>query len=155
MLHRLSAAGLAAVLVLSVAAPAFAGTINETLSVNSAISASGIPGTINYGTVDPGATSATQTIPFTVDANIAWKMLVSGSAFTSGTNTIPLTARYGKADAGSWIAFGTQPFDNAHPTFSGIAGSAQAHELDLRVQVPTAASPGTYTGTVTWTLAAN
>ena len=152
----------ALVIGLGGASSVFAGNINETLSVNSTITVTGIPASIDYGALDPGATSPTRGFDVAVTSNASWTFKESGSAF-GGAGTIAKSQRYGQFGSGnnavisgptSWADFGMNAFDGSTVLVSGQPGAASFH-TDLRVQIPAGQAPGAYTGTITYTFTAS
>ncbi len=152
----------ALVLALAIVPSAFAGTITESLSVNSIITVTGIPATINYGAVDPGQQSPTQSFTASVTANSGYIFKMSGSNFT-GTGSINKTARFGRFGGSSnatinaasvYTDFGATAFDGSTTIITGNAGSS-SFNTDLYIAVPGAQAPGAYTGTITYTFTAS
>ena len=60
--RRLTALVGAATLTLAIAAPALAYDITDSVTVNASISVTGLPATVNYGSLNVGDTSAIQTV---------------------------------------------------------------------------------------------
>ena len=155
-----TASALALALALTFAPAAMAGTVAESLSINSVLNVSGIPATINYGAMDQLTTSATQTFTVNVTSNAPYVFKLSGSDFT-GPATIAKTAREAQiglaanvtmnAPAG-WTNFGNAAYNGTNPVVTGNTGASNFN-VDLRVTVP-AAAPGAYTGTLTYTVSA-
>lgn len=156
---RVLAAVFAAALSLSAAGVAAADTVSETLTVSTAMSLSGVPASIAYGTIVPGAPSAAQTFGMTASANTAWKVYFNGSAFTGpGTLTaaareLEITSPSGTSQANytSWTSFGTGNLQNGTAAWQGDPGTFTA-TANLRVNPPPATAPGAYTGSFTVTI---
>ena len=158
-MKRFTGIALAAILSLSLVAPALAAEarVDETLTVASAFTVTGIPSSISYGTVFPGETSQTKSVEITVSGNAAWKMSISGTPFTgSAGGSLPASNRNGKLTAVSgspvldpatanWMPFGTAPFKGNVWAATGSLGTA-VMGLDLQVWVPASMPAQTFTG---------
>lgn len=162
-------AAVLAALTLAVALPgaAFAADVQESLTVRSAITVTGVPATVNYGSADPGQmTAPAQSFTADVTANGGWNLQVTGTQFTApGSKVIASSARE-MALAASGNATTTMPAGYTSfgdPRFSGTTGNDEATgtagasqvTAGLRVQVPANAAAGTYTGTVSFIFTAN
>lgn len=162
-MRRIAAFALAALLSLSLAASALADTINESLTISSAMSMTGVPASINYGNVTPGTPSAPQNFTVTVNSNVAWRVDLSGTDFT-GPGTLTKAARQLLVDglvlAGTNVGSYTG-FDDPNLTGGGTAelfGNAAVNAqgtVHLRINAGFGATAGAYTGTVTVVLAAS
>ena len=160
---RIIATVSAAALILAIAAPASAASITESLSVNSVLTVTGVPASINYGAVDPGGQSGQQSFTASVTSNNPWTFKMSGSDFT-GPATIGKAARQGQLGLatgsvgsmtpGGWTAFDQPAFDGTTVNATGTAGSG-SFNVDLRVNVPANAPGGAYSGTITYTFSAS
>jgi hypothetical protein len=160
---RLGGLLLAILATLSFAAPAFAastgGSSSETLAVVSAISISGIPASIDYGTASGGSNADAATIPLSVttDNPNGWRLDLTATALT-GAGTIPATARSFRVmnAAGGAIPIGTfngtyGPYvaGGVNPVAADSTGTA-TFSLDARIAVPNGTPAGSYTGTLTF-----
>ena len=132
-MHRSTrAVALGAILALALAAPVAAADIPETLTVNSTMSVSGLPASINYGTVDAGAATAAQTVTATIAANVTWTVKIGGSRLLRYRDArlrspVQITVVSGPAGIGtgadSWHDFGTLNFrDGVSNPASGLCG---------------------------------
>ena len=161
MSRKLHAAAAALVMALAIAPVASAATIDESLTVNSTLTVTGIPASISYGSIDPGSTSAAYPVNATVVTNAAgWQLRMSGSDFT-GPATLGKINREGQIDqppfgtsaVTSWTNFANSAFDGSSVTASGPTGST-AVNMAFRVNIPGGQAPGNYTGTITYTFSA-
>lgn len=144
-------------LALALPATVLAADVSESLTVNGAISVTGVPTSLGYGNVDPGGTSALQTIGVTVTSNGSWAAQMSGSDFT-GAGSMPASVREGQLACGGtavcnesagFHAFGAGgDFGDAGAEALGTAGSGTL-TLDLRVKPPASQAAGAYSGTLT------
>lgn len=161
MTRNLRAAVAALALALMVAPVVSAADVPETLTVNSILQITGLPASINYGAVDPGQMSGQYSYPATVTANSNWSFRLSGSNF-AGPATINKSARQAQVGlasgtatvasaAQSWTGFDQTVYDGTSNVVTGSNGSS-GFQLELRVNVPSNATAGAYTGTLTWTL---
>lgn len=161
-MHRSTrAVALGAILALALAAPVSAASVPESFTVNSTLSISGLPASIDYGNLDAGATSATFPVDATISANVKWNFYVSGSDF-SGTG-FPKSIREGKMtilSGAATLASGTLAgwLNFADPKYSGSFVDALTNatsgtsviRTELRITVPADAMPGAHTGSVTF-----
>lgn len=163
-MHRNIRAAVAALaLVLAVAPAAMAATISESVTVNSVLTVTGIPASISYGTLDPGTTSGVQSFTASVTANSGYTYRVSGSDFT-GPGTIGKVNRESKLALASgstiasgldnWTNFANSAYDGSNVVVTGNAGSS-SFLTELRLTIPGATAPGSYSGSITYTFTAN
>jgi hypothetical protein len=134
----------ALVIALGGASSAFAATsatLNESFSVPATLSITLSVATINYGTLAKGATSAAFPENVTVTADAPWRVVATGTAFTSGANTVPSTAR---------LVGGTPWADGEIMAGTGNDNSIFQYSL----HVPSDVVPGSYTGHITYTISA-
>ncbi|HWP62819.1 MAG TPA: hypothetical protein VNO86_05055 [Candidatus Binatia bacterium] len=150
---RAGVAGL--ILALAVAAPAAAATstTSESFTVPTSVTVTGIPASLNYGSVPPGTMSPEQSVSLTIQANVDWSINIAGSSFAGpGGASIPVSARYGAIGTNPLVSFGSLPWSsNTQPELSGGTGSTSA-TVRFAVQPPATAPAGSYTGTLTWTI---
>lgn len=153
---------IAAALLLASAAPAAAAGVTETLTVNGAVTITGLPTSIAFGAVDPGVTTGSQALGGTVSANVPWTLFLSASPLGNGAGgTIPATNQDFNFPASSgatlvppadtWTAWSSSW--NSSGVASGGAGTF-AMGMSTRVRVPVAMPSGSYTGTLTITVSA-
>lgn len=158
-MHRIRALLAGIVLAALIVGPVAAADVTDTFTVNSAVSMSGLPASVNYGAVDPGAISAVQTFNLTISGNRAWELDISGTDFTGGVSKLfrhaQLTATSGPitlaSGANTWNSFAGPPFDATIPAATGTAGAAVL-KTELRVAPPANATAGEKNGTMTFVL---
>lgn len=159
MSAKVKAAALAAAtLLLGGALPAAAETVSDGFSVSSALSVTGIPASVSYGTVAPGATSGMETIDAHVTSNGPWHANVEGSGFAGpGSTTLPKSVRQLKLSQSGGIAldapvewrdFGDPSLEDAAPEATGGSGEGLLLRAELRVAVPATAPAGAYSGSI-------
>lgn len=156
-------------LTLTAAPAVMAADITETLVVANAITAAGLPASIDYGTVAPGATSATVLVDANVTANSPWRLDVSGSDFArAGGGTLDKSARQGQIstnaagqsagvvidpDPYAFHDFGSAQFTDAAAEATGpVTATPLLVRTEVRVAVPMGTLAGTYTGVLTVTV---
>lgn len=159
---RVLAALFAAALSMSAVGSALAtdSNVTETLTITTALSVSGVPASIDYGTVVPGAPSAAQSFLASVSANVPWKMTATGSDFTSGTHTLVMGARQvqvtglagASTDVAAYTSFGA-PLGTSRLLYGGAGPGSGT--INLRINAPGSTIPGVYTGDFTLTLVAS
>jgi hypothetical protein len=153
--HRLLAPLAALVLVLATAGVAMADTsavVTEQATVNSTLSLVLSTTAINYGSMDPGTTSAPQEIDATVVSNdpTGWSLDVGTTNFTdSRSDTFP-DGRTVSINGAPFAPLGPTP-DIAQTSAPGGATITTAWEL----YVDPSAIAGVYHATQTWTLTSN
>ncbi|HEY3408981.1 MAG TPA: hypothetical protein VGK53_12480 [Propionicimonas sp.] len=121
---------------------ASSGTVDESFTVNNVLTLTLSTSTINYGTLDPGQTSAGQSVTAHASGNVGWRLSVSGTAFTSAGNTMPATAR--QRDGINFV-------DGVELQNSATGAAADTTTV-WTVAVPATQKGGTYTGTLTYSL---
>jgi len=150
LLRRAALAAVALSLVLAPAtfAATASSTITETLAVNSSLTLTGCPVSIDFGAVDAGdgvGSVPTLACAYVIGGNAtAWNVTGTQSALTSGSHTINAgNVQWGLSPAGmnplGQIVAGT-PFD--------IGTQANGNQsVFLKVVVNGGQAPGSYTGT--------
>jgi len=147
------AAGLA--LALAVAMPVEAtgdkGAVTETVTVRNDLVLVLDTTQIGYGTLDPGATSAEVTLGATVSApdGASWELTVSGTSFRSARHTMAGSVRTVKAGGADWTPL-ARPLVVARST----GGGGASVPMSWRVTIPADQAPGSYTGSLTFTVSA-
>lgn len=159
-------AALVAAVSLAVALPgaAFAADVTEALNVNSALTVTGVPASIDYGSVDPGQSTAQKQVAVTVTSNSAWALNITGTDFNgSGGRSINKSARQltlaqgsgtSTVNVGPGTTFNDPALNGAPAEATGPAGTADLI-AQLRINVPGSAPAGAYTGTVSFVASAN
>ena len=170
MIYRRSRAIIAAIaltLVLAMPAAAVTSTVSESLTVDSAITMTGVPASINYGNAIAGGPRVTAT-PFdiTVSSNDAtgWYVSAASSVLTSSEGTIPVTARRhvvgtvsgctnpASVTLGpSFTGTGSAPDTTGGKVFMTSSGAGTGcAKFTAGINVPGSALAGSYTGTLTF-----
>ncbi|MBI2776026.1 MAG: hypothetical protein HYX57_01990 [Chloroflexi bacterium] len=148
--------------MLSVAPSALAATVTDSFTVTASVAVTGIPASISYGALDPGTTSGVQIIDANVSSNSAWSMRITGSDFTGpaalgkGAREVKLSSTNGAAvqvAPFAFVAFDDPKYTDAIADATGSAGSFLVRS-ELRIVVPVAQAPGSYSGTITYTFSA-
>jgi hypothetical protein len=169
MNRTIRAAVAALIVALAIAPVASAASIDESLTVNSTLTVTGVPATINYGAIDPGAASSTQSFTASVVTNSSWQFIMSGSDFTGPTG-LPESVRIGRMTSATGATsattpasfsafgvevFGTEQFSGTQVNAAGSPGTS-GFQVDLYVDlVDHASAPaGAYSGTITYTFSA-
>ncbi len=150
MKHKLISLLAAAAMTLSVAGTSLAANASmsaaETLTVNGAVALTGVPSTIDYGTILPGgeATVAPFGIHLSTNAAAGATLAITGTDF-AGPSPIPTANRVIGVDASS----GTSSFSQSY--------AAGSHDLivNLGVNVPEGTVSGAYTSTLTFSATTN
>lgn len=166
-MRRIAALALAGILSLTLATSALAATVDETLTVATAVSMSGVPATLNYGTVTPGVASSAQTFTITINANAAWVVdmyavddFVGPGTLSKGARQVRTTAVSGAGTSSSitsYTAFGAAGLTGPSASASEIDGgpvSGATADLSFRILAPASTAPGVYAGQFTITIAA-
>ena len=167
----LAALALSAALVLPVGA-ATTGSSTDNFTIATSLDMSAVPASINYGAVTPGVDSAVQTINVTVTTNIPWEIRVGNADFTKQPSTvmpnsmawrkIALTNK-GTATLGSGITVGTYTAgDNANWNgltriaydASGNGGGGATMAFGFKLNAPAGTGAGTYSGSISFAVAA-
>jgi len=177
---RSAIASLSVLVSLSVAVPADAassGSTTTTFVVSSGALSIAVPATANLGSGSPGTAISAQLGAVTItDARAlltaAWTASASSTSFTTGGGTTPETipntaVSYwsgpatattgtgtftpGQANAGAALAMGTAV--SAFTLTAGVGNNTAAWNPTIVVAVPAAAVGGTYTGTITHSVA--
>lgn len=161
-IRRTRAALVALALTLALATPSLAASVplqsSETLTVLPNTTLTGVPATIDYGSIISGVASGPLFTPVASSNNPTGLVLNVDSAtagFTSGANSIPRTARSFMAANGS----ANCNLGTGWPKTLGVTGglticsttSAQSNvkaDITPKVTVPLNQAPGTYTGTL-------
>jgi hypothetical protein len=153
------AAATAAVLAALAASPVLAGntdvTASDTVTVPSAVTITGVPASINYGTVAPGSVSPEKSYPITVSGNTGFTFRLLGTALTGSAGTLSCGFRMLAFDQGTLANM--QYVDSTNPSLgcqstSTVTGSAGTTSFTVRlaIAIPASTAPGTYSGTVTF-----
>jgi hypothetical protein len=180
--HRvpLCAAILAGSVALAAPAQAVSGTTTTTFVVTGGSLAITVPASVALGSAAPGGTITAQTGTVQVTDNrallaAAWTATVSTTSFTTGGATTPETVPAadvsywsgpstastlpsatgtftpGQANAAAAVALGTS--QTAFTLASGVGDNSLSWNPTLIVTLPAAAVAGTYTGTITHSVA--
>lgn len=170
----------AAVFALGLAGPADAassGNTTTTFAVNSGALGITVPATANLGSGNPGTSISAALGGVTVTDNRAlltasWTATATSTSFTTGGGTAPETIANtavsywsgaatatsgsgtftpGQANAGAAVAMGTSV--TAFTLTGGVGDNSASWNPTLVIAVPAAAVGGTYTGTITHSVA--
>jgi hypothetical protein len=144
-----TAAAAAAILALVAASPVAAASASssDTVTVPAAVTITGVPAAIDYGTVAPGSVSPTKTYPITIEGNTSFTFRLLGSALTGSAGTIACTFRMSAFDSGTLANMVVESGSVCRSTTS-ILGSAGTTNVSVKVAVaiPASTAPGTYSG---------
>ncbi|MBQ3475886.1 hypothetical protein IJH26_00005 [Candidatus Saccharibacteria bacterium] len=123
--------------------------------------------TAAFGNVTPGLTAEDGTSPITITCNGAWKLTPSiTTALASGANTIPSGATALDGTVSEWaLKLTTTAATNNYSGYAAVDGTkvvsdtAAASSLTItptyKVSIAPGQASGSYTGTVTYTVANN
>ena len=108
--------------------------------------------TVNFGALDPGATSGTQTVVGTNLGNITLDIVLSGSNLSYLTNSIPISRVDGALDTGFTSPTALSTSSQTISSYNLAPGAASTKSIYFRLRVPSGDEQylpaGTYQGTV-------
>lgn len=107
---------------------------------------------LSFGTITPGVTvspTGNPTTTISVAANTTWHVYLSGTDFTNGSATIPISSLLFKVGNGSF-----NPVGNSNtPVINGTGSLASPAAVSYQLFVPNGTySAGSYNSTLTYTI---
>lgn len=158
----------AAALAASLPGAALAQSVPETLTVPASLTVTGVPASIDYGSVSDGTQSAVVNFRPIISSNGTVTFDASGGDFTSGGDSIGQDAREWQFSGDFNWATNNPPGTNAWVTTSTVEGvspvggcggfcdpTSGQFDIDLRVNVPADSPPGAYSSSITLTFTAS
>ena len=141
---------LLALALLGVAYGATAGATGQvTISSTCGISLSS--GSLNFGSMNTGDTSADQNTTVTNDGSVSTDVTVSGTDWVNGTNSFDVGQSHYALSSGQDFDSGMTALDTVDQTFVNGLGNGASQDGFFKLRIPLGQTAGAYTQDITFT----